>query len=376
VRARAVGDRLHSLDGLRGIAALVVVLDHCMLVVPSVIRHHLGQPAPRGSVLWFVMSTPLSLYWAGAQAVFVFFVLSGFVLIRMSESARFTWRAYYPSRLLRLYLPVFGALAFAEIAVVAFARHPIRGEPWLNMWAHPHLHELPADAFLLRGTQALLPPLWSLKWEVIFSLLLPLAVYFAARAPRRGAVQVVVLLAITCFGTETSGGRGYFLYLPMFGVGAVMARNRDALHRAGSRLGPAVGSGFLIGAVILTSGAWTRHVATAGVTRASQVAGAGLLVFLCAYWNPFRHVAESPVAQWLGKRSFSLYLVHFSIVVTTAFLLGRHAGLTFLIAIPVSLLAADLFFRAWEGPSHRISQAVRRALAAAEPVPRRPVGSA
>ena len=357
-------DRLHSLDGLRGIAACVVLLDHCMLVVPAVIKEHLGQPARHGSLLWFVTSTPLSLYWAGTQAVVVFFVLSGFVLIRMSESTRFTWRSYYPSRLLRLYLPVLGALGFAEIAAAAVRRHRITGEPWLDLWASPHLKEIPGDALLFRGSRALLPPLWSLKWEVLFSLLLPLAVYLSARSPRWGATQVAILLALTCLGTESAGRSGYLLYLPMFGVGAIMGRNRDALRRAGSRLGTGRGWSLMLAAVILTSGAWTRHVAPATVARASEILGAAMLVFLCAYWQPFRRRAESRIGQWLGKRSFSLYLVHFPIVVTTAFLLGHDAAFTFLIAIPASLLAADVFFRAWEGPSHRLAQYVRKAFAA------------
>ena len=175
------------------------------------------------------------------------------------------------------------------------------------MWAHPHLHEIPADALLLRGTQALLPPLWSLKWEVIFSLLLPLAVYVAARTPRRGAVQVVVLLAITCFGTETSGGRGYFLYLPMFGVGAVMARTAIV-----ASCGLEAGSCRWLGFPDRRGDPHERRLdppcCNRGRHEGIKVAGAALLVFLCAYWNPFRRVAEHPsLSGWASARSASTW---------------------------------------------------------------------
>jgi hypothetical protein len=74
--------RLPSLDGLRGVAALIVVVHHTLLTVPSLsVAYFLDGPAAvRGSKAWWLSWTPLHLIWAGGEAVIVFFVLSGFVL--------------------------------------------------------------------------------------------------------------------------------------------------------------------------------------------------------------------------------------------------------------------------------------------------------
>ncbi|MCW2982641.1 MAG: acyltransferase, partial [Conexibacter sp.] len=97
-------------------------------------------------------------------------------------------------------------------------------------------------------------------------------------------------------------------------------------------------------------------------------AGAALAV-LCPllYASVARSLSTRPL-QWLGSRSFSLYLVHFPIVLACAFGLDRP-GLPLLAAtaIPASLLAAELFHRAVERPCHRLAHAATAQIAARAP---------
>jgi peptidoglycan/LPS O-acetylase OafA/YrhL len=354
-----------ALDGLRGVAAFMVLVLHCLLLMPSVINAFDGVGGHSG-VLWLITFTPVHVFWAGTEAVFIFFVLSGLVLTRAAERARFSWRAYYPSRLLRLYLPVAGALLFATALIAAVPhRQPRHASWWLlaQEQATPGLHYFAHSLLLVRGA-GLLPPLWSLKWEVLFSLLLPVAVYGASRRWTIGLGQGIVLLAVMLLGSDnTSGGKGYLLYLPMFGIGAVMARQHQLLTRLGRALTPLTGTlTFVVGVVLLTL-SWTARDQTTEAYRPLAVIGAALIVFGFGYWKPLRSAGESKPLQWLGKRSFSLYLIHFPIVISTGILLGSFSRFAIVIAIPLSLLAAHLFFALVEGPSHRFSQAVRARLA-------------
>lgn len=169
--------RLAPLDGIRGIAALVVLLHHCLLVVPSLAARDTGQGY--GGFAWFVNS-PVHIVWAGGEAVVVFFVLSGIVLTLPILRARpFDWLAYYPARLLRLYLPVVASVLIAS--AIAIAIQPSASESTSSWLRH---HDLPITvarmvrtSILVLGTEWLNSPLWSLRWEVLFSLLLPVYVF-------------------------------------------------------------------------------------------------------------------------------------------------------------------------------------------------------
>jgi peptidoglycan/LPS O-acetylase OafA/YrhL len=77
-----------------------------LLTFPAFAEVQYGAPA-QGLLITALSYTPLHLVWAGPEAVLVFFVLSGLVLSAATQGrSDFRWSAYYPSRLMRLYLPV------------------------------------------------------------------------------------------------------------------------------------------------------------------------------------------------------------------------------------------------------------------------------
>src|SRR5690349_15794432 len=101
--------RYHSLDSLRGIASLQVVIAHSLVAVPALESIVYNDPTrlPR-DVVFFFINSPISFLWSDSAAVKVFFVLSGFVLSLPYYNAE-KKHPYYPrffiKRILRLYLP-------------------------------------------------------------------------------------------------------------------------------------------------------------------------------------------------------------------------------------------------------------------------------
>jgi peptidoglycan/LPS O-acetylase OafA/YrhL len=295
--------------------------------------------------------------------VYVFFVLSGFVLVLPTMSSRFTWLSYYPRRILRLYLPVAAAVIFALLTGLAVKRRVIAGASW---WLNAHhgsatLSAAKHDVLLLHGVSFLNSPLWSLNWEVRFSLLLPLYIVAAVVARRILWFGVIALLGLIAFAAD--GGRQQEMYLPMFALGVLMAKNWERLPELGRRRlwGLAV-----LTPVLLTARWWSQpSLGKHAMALVSvEALGAAATVYLFARWSAARALGESGSFQWLGKRSFSLYLVHEPIVVSVALLLGGRvaAPVILAIALPVSLAAAALFFRVVELPSHRLARAVGRRL--------------
>ena len=361
--------RLPALDGLRGVAALVVLVFHVLILSTTFADRAPGVRPDEPS--WWFTHTPLSVLWAGEEAVFLFFVLSGFVLALPATVSPTRWRAYYPQRLLRLYLPVWASLLFAAAVVALVPRGP---QPGRSGWYAAHVPVVgPAegarDGLLLLGAGWLNSPLWSLQWELLFSLLLPVYLVLARWRPRLWPLKAVGLLALVAVGPVV--GRSDVMFMSMFGFGVLLAHERDRLAlvarridltRSGWLLAAAVALLLSVEAISLLAGV-DRGLVRAAV-RCTEVLGACLAVVLALHWAPARRCLSRPWARWVGTRSFSLYLVHEPIVVAAAALWPGLPVLALLaVVLPVSLLVAHGFHRVVEAPAHRLSRAAARALA-------------
>jgi peptidoglycan/LPS O-acetylase OafA/YrhL len=372
--------RIGALDGLRGVAALVVLAQHTLAIDPAFYAASLGiRSRDLGDRSWWLIYTPLHLFWQGTEAVFVFFVLSGFVLaLPAAEKGGIAWRAYYPKRLIRLYLPVWGAVALAAAWIAVVRRHVIPGASgWLNLHRPPGIAGFLHDVALVAGTPGISNrALWSLKWEVIFSVLLPVFLIFALVLPRLLAIKIAGI-AIAIVGGAALG-RSPLFYLPMFAAGTLIAFERHRLRRIAKMIDRSQRSRLAwcllaVAALLLLNSYWLVYAAPVAsspalnhigdLTRGLQVAGACLAIFLLIGWTSAQRQFERSVPKWLGSRSFSLYLVHEPVVVSVALLLGGRPNLVLfaILVVPASLGIAEIFYRLIESRSHRLARHVGRA---------------
>lgn len=319
---------------------------------------------------WWFTHTPLYLLWAGPQAVFLFFVLSGFVLALPATRERMRWRAYYAQRLVRLYLPVWASVVFAA-GLAALV--PRTSQPRLSEWYANHVPDVGVaegvrDAVLLFGAGWLNSPLWSLQWEMWFSLLLPVYVVLARFRRRWWLLKLAALLGLILVGDRLSIGA--VLYLSMFALGVLLAFERDRLAAAVAAAAlrrPRVGGLAAVVCLLLLTLqaplllAGVDGYAARAVATTFEMLGACLALVLALHWEPARRLLGAPWAQWVGVRSFSLYLVHEPLAVSSGALWPSLPVLVHLaIVLPVSLLVAHAFHRAVEGPAHRLSRSAAR----------------
>src|SRR5262245_47699245 len=98
--------RIRALDGLRGIAAVTVVVQHILSSFPP-LAAMIDRAPDADIVLLDLDRTPLRLLWTGSEAVILFFVLSGFVLTLQIErfQAGSSYVTYIVRRVSRLYVP-------------------------------------------------------------------------------------------------------------------------------------------------------------------------------------------------------------------------------------------------------------------------------
>jgi peptidoglycan/LPS O-acetylase OafA/YrhL len=379
--------RLTQLDGLRGIAALVVVVFHLSLIAQPFLDTN-----STGDAWWWISETPLRLATDGTQAVLLFFVLSGLVVAIPAFRKGFAWRKYFASRFLRLYIPAWGALALAAVLIFCIPRvsSNVTANYWLsntNAKSIPPLTLL-ADATLMKVGNAADNVLWSLRWEIIFSLLLPLFVFAAVLVRRSWIVSMIVVVGCVALTIGDPNHANGFFYLPIFFIGTMMASRLETIQEWSKRRGRA----FWIAALSTSLFFMVASQVFSFAAPASSVPG-GLLwslvglgaagVILCAIgFEPLRSFLNRRFTQFLGKISFSLYLVHVPIIATLAFVLGdAQWWLVGIIGLPLSLGVATVFHRFVEVPSmnlaHRVgARAARQKDAVATPTAGATSGSA
>ncbi len=347
--------RLASLDALRGIAAAVVLVHHALLTAPSIANVQLS--GPRAAVGWqrLLVIVPFHLAWAGAEAVLVFFVLSGVVLALSMQRDILGWPAYYMRRLTRLYLPVWAAIGLAVLLATLFRW---RGGDDLSWWlashAHPlSWHALRVDSTLVSGTDWLDAPLWSLRWEVWFSLLLPLYLAVARPARRFWPVLAFGMAALIVVGSRD--GHDSLRYLPIFGFGVLLGVQLDAMRAKAAGLPRARWWLFLALALLALDARWIQPVAVSPYALMISGLGAAGLVTIVALAPGAARLGSSSTLRWLGRVSFSLYLVHEPILVSVSQLPLPRPASALVLGGPLALLAAHYFHRYIERPAQQLA---------------------
>ena len=364
--------RIHSLDGLRGVACLAVLVLHIAMM--------LELWGPDGAY-------PLI---PGTPAVIVFFVLSGVVLsivplARLRSGGTYDWLGYFPRRVVRLGVPLVAAVALGIVAgyvawrmgstgrsatAIAFSGTP-------QQVVHDVLMQFDVLFFVSDDVQTLFgdplvrvnSPVWSMGWELWFSLTLPLAVACLARVRREG-VAAVALLA----GIFVSHWCGYFpLRLCLtFWLGVLLARRLPEL----SALRPPAACEVAVLAVFLCVIEFAQAAqagllgqldafALAALQTLMNASCAGLVALSMTDGLVRRALSTRPV-RFLGTVSFSLYLTHSVVIGGLEVVLpavGVADGLAQAgVAVLACLAFSVVFWRLVERPAIDLSRRVGRAL--------------
>jgi peptidoglycan/LPS O-acetylase OafA/YrhL len=350
--------RIHALDGLRGAAAVAVVAFHVFLLVD------LSELASAG-----ILVTPLGLLVNGPGAVHVFFVLSGYVLaIALSRDEA-------PGRLARFYVRRVFRIHPAYMVAVLFAWVASAGYPLASSSCDFHVPGALLPRALVFPSMAfgMLPVGWSLYVELAMSLVFPLLFLLARRLHPAASLAVAALLLFD-FGPLTA----FLRFALDFALGASLYLERERVARGMARL-PAAGKGAVLAAAALLLEAPYALAALggghAGLERGHSpqavvlmATGSVLLVVASLHIGPLTRCFEAPLAGFFGRISYSLYLVHLTVLLVLRCRGGiaerqspLQGVLLFAATLAVSTALAVLGQRFVEEPAVRAGRALIRA---------------
>lgn len=359
-----------GIDTLRGVSILLVVLHHLTLRIP------LKQTALAGVVPARLLA---ALSWNGWSAVFVFFVISGFLIAshaigRWGSLAAPRPRDFYVRRATRILPLLLALLAMLSLLHLAGAQdYVIHGEG--QSLGRALLAALGLHLNWYEGTTGWLPGnwdvLWSLSIEEAFYLGFPLACLLLRRERWLFAAMAAFALALPLFLAQLEGRNEIWqekAYLPGMsaiaaGIAAAIlaARVRPALAAA-SWLSAIGGIGLL---VALLWGPWLWRLVGNGTMLVLTLSTACLLLGLHGRQQLAPRAGVRGLG-WLraqGRRSYEIYLTHMFVVYSLVALFkasgaGMRSG--WLWYPPAVLLCWGLGELVARGFSDPVERALRR----------------
>ena len=363
------GSRLVYLDTIRGLAALSVIGSH-----------YVGAYGLPGNA-WLWTNSPLHIWFDGAAAVSLFFVLSGFVLAvkylqpgKDGALPQMHYAGFAAARICRIWLPFLAVLALS--AVLQRVMQPgaaggvLAASPWIaEKWSTtPDLHSLARQAVFATHAHAvsLIPQGWTLKLELMLSLPIPVAVLLARRS-------VWWLVAATLLATAVLGVSPFALH---FMMGVVLAKHHREFARwlegrAWARWG-LLAAGLGLYTFRFTLPQYLGWGLAEDVLSLVTGVGAALLIVVVLATGRARELLSQSWGRHLGLISYSVYLVHFAVLMTVTprvlALVGQGAGgpgawvAGLAVTVGVTVGVAMVLYRLVEIPSMALGRGMARGL--------------
>lgn len=353
--------RIEALDGLRGLAALLVVFQH---VAEGILKMHTLPPEFERAGRLLLGET----FNFGRFGVALFFLLSGFV-IPFSFHAEFPLRGFATSRVFRLYPAYWLSLGFAILVL-----HAIGAQA-------PTPNVIAANLTMMQkylGQPDVVAAYWTLATEVAFYVMavglfatgwLRIPRVLAGGTATLLAAALLLALASPIIGRRLPADLPLHLGLMLLGTTLRLAMlDGDPIAR---RLGRRLFVAFLIVTPVVQFMTLPPGDAD-GFTRplAPTLGYVGALLVFVTLAN--RQAGFGRVATWFGALSYSIYLFHGTIVMALEpMLVSGRPGLALLYAASVAcgtIIIAAIVYHGVERPMVRLGHRImRRSYSATRP---------
>ena len=350
-------EKITYLDGLRGIAAINVMIMHFFIILAPAMIYDNQLPSHLGNLEQIFRSTPLGLIGAGNFSVCIFFVLSGYVLTQKYFKTRGKEIIISSAvrRYIRLLIPVLAAIILSfllsSVGLLHYYFETIMisaNSNYRNYWTFtPNIFDAVKQAmwasFFVGGDIYYNPVLWTMKIEFYGSMLVfAVALLFGSLRNR----WTFYLAAVVLFFNS------YYLAFVIGMVLADMFNNKTPLFKTSNKLILSIilVLGLFIGSypINIVTGDSLYGFLNNGLFQTPKmtyhIIGAGMIMYVLLNSPWLQKVFSSPVSVFLGKISYSLYLIHFLVIssFTCALFLVLYPVLSYGAAVLISCVLSLL----------------------------------
>jgi len=337
-------EKLHSAESLRGIACIAVVFSHLLGTFYPQLHSFYQSALPEFEFVETIYNSPFTFLYSGTGAVFVFFVLSGYVLTLSSLKTTDYKKRFFVSitkRYPRLAIPaLFSCLLMFLVLQVNVDVSRI-AEAMQKMKIEPHFFDAVYNGTIgafATGDQRYNRALWTMRIELIGSFI----IYIACLLQYKPALRHLFLLIIAIVSIKIPEQIQLGFYSFIIGHYFYFFRNKI----------PEVLSVLIFILGLYFCGA---HNNSASYSLFSNLLGektyeylnflGGILVVFSVLKSKFiDDILDKKPLIWLGKVSFAIYLIHISIIYIICvpiFNLLIDSGYSF---VPASLIASIITF--------------------------------
>jgi peptidoglycan/LPS O-acetylase OafA/YrhL len=308
--------RYTKLDGLRGLLSLVVALNHSFLIllIPA-FANVWGQNIFAFTDLQSKIQQIFMLLGNGGVAVTMFFVLSGLVMgqsLKKIEQSLSGVLGFYVKRMTRLYPAYFFLIVFSALYMrlgFVYRTYPV-ASTWFHWWMNFEmtLSEFFRNAYF--ASISLGGVTWTLRVIVIASFIFPFFYFITKNTSKYLDLILSVVLVYASFTVLNIAGFRDFRYLYMFFAGLILPKFRSTFENFPKWLF------FVTLPFCLYILLDLRYMTNEYVGGLGEAVVAWFYLGLMSYNHKetIFNFLDSKFLQFFGKISYSLYLIHFSVL--------------------------------------------------------------
>ncbi len=370
--------KLHHVDGLRGIACLMVVFSHLALIFyPGL---HDSNLINNNQIVNFIFNSPLSFFYSGTAAVYIFFTLSGFILSHAFMNGKDILENITPmvtKRYFRLAIPAIVSCFFCLIVLTS----DLPNREMLSSWIQSYRVDNPsiANALYSGGISAFFgegssynPVLWTMKIELIGSFL---TYFMCSTLVKSHKKSLIILFFGLMFFLSTIPQKEKYGYIAfLFGIYIYFSNFNLSKLPAFILLALGIYAGGLHygSSPYIYTIYYSRFFLNGEESNAYILFNfiSGILITTIILKNEsFKKIFENRIFTYMGKVSFSVYLFHLPIlVITSPFIFNYlntrgfgYAACAFtasIISISLIYALSNIIFKIIDKPAMRLSNRI------------------